>query len=1185
LVLEACRAGAEQSLVIDLGTARQLLDFRGTTRSITDEAAEEQLRGAVALHNTLASRKVAYLADEVGMGKTYVALGALALFRHFNPLFRLLVIAPRENIQRKWLKEQRNFVRNNVRFADLRVKAVHGAPARPAVACHNLLELVRDASLNPDRDFFTRLSSFSLPVGAGRESVQRYRRELLSHLPWADSKALDIDLREKDTVKTFKDSFARAVCAALPIFDLVIVDEGHNLKHGFGPSVSARNRVLALTFGHPSEHAKGFRGYGPRARRVLFLSATPLENDYVQLWNQLDVFGFGGAAPELISKSASDDERRACAQQFLIRRVTEMKVGEARLTKNLYRREWRQGGVSSHDEPLAVAEADRDRQRLVVALVQKKVSEVLGHERFNNSFQIGMLASFESFLETAKAKPKEDDEQASTFDDGEQTDDLDERLGVDVGSLNSLARSYRRQFGRELPHPKMDALVENLAAGLPRGRKALVFVRRVASVKELQAKLEERYDDWLIGRLRRDLPSELFTRIEKVFGDYRAERIERRRRQLVVASGDAGELEEEGAPRYVVPDELDSGGLDSFFAWFFRGEGPPRIFSGAALQRRFSQATSAVSTFFEDNVVAWLLDARPGGVLNALADCVATTLNDVVPDLIARAERRLPAGRKDRKVGRLDLFLAIQEAALELLAERPGRLQERARIVLQSIGAGPAPVARGSRAPENAERRLEEPTFFTELRARSALCHLLWPDSAEADFRSAFRERELRRMLLSGTARLGHAFIDLWTLAVRQLGSLNVGIRQDEEDGTSGLIDAYLDELERQMTSGDAEFRAFRELQMAAENFGLIVNVNVPDLWRTPLPEAARTIGRLLGRQQPIGGMFGEINQTLVRQFRLPGYPFVLITTDLLQEGEDLHTFCSAVYHYGISWMPSSMEQRIGRIDRVNSESERRLTRLNGHPDGDHKLQVYYPHLRDTVEVLQVERVLERMNRFIRLMHRDLAQPEGERKQVHIPDEILRLHRDIAPITEPLRTAFPIRDELLRATPRPLAASQTAADGLLARFYRLRTASLGGLQIDWETSHPEDALVGTVHRKGRHQPFTLLLRSFEGRLLLRCVSPIGAWDWETNLAEISRIAFPLAVQIATSFDDKRQAHLLSAEAEVLLADEQSDSARTAWLIDTVTAAADQLETIVVPRADQSLQDVHEALDRESDRAD
>src|SRR5688500_14398085 len=97
-------------LMIDLEVGRALLDFG---RRIGHHRAEEQLRGAVAIHNILSKHRVAYLADEVGMGKTYVALGALALFRHFEPNFRLLIIAPRENIQKKWEKERFNFVANN----------------------------------------------------------------------------------------------------------------------------------------------------------------------------------------------------------------------------------------------------------------------------------------------------------------------------------------------------------------------------------------------------------------------------------------------------------------------------------------------------------------------------------------------------------------------------------------------------------------------------------------------------------------------------------------------------------------------------------------------------------------------------------------------------------------------------------------------------------------------------------------------------------------------------------------------------------------------------------------------------------------------------------------------------------------------------------------------------------------
>ena len=59
----------------------------------------------MAAFNMLARNGCAYLADEVGMGKTYVALGVMSLLRYFDPHARIVVIAPRENIQRKWVKE------------------------------------------------------------------------------------------------------------------------------------------------------------------------------------------------------------------------------------------------------------------------------------------------------------------------------------------------------------------------------------------------------------------------------------------------------------------------------------------------------------------------------------------------------------------------------------------------------------------------------------------------------------------------------------------------------------------------------------------------------------------------------------------------------------------------------------------------------------------------------------------------------------------------------------------------------------------------------------------------------------------------------------------------------------------------------------------------------------------------
>jgi hypothetical protein len=51
-----------------------------------ESLGKQQLEGAVALHNMLARQGIAYLADEVGMGKTYIALGVVALMRRLNPV-------------------------------------------------------------------------------------------------------------------------------------------------------------------------------------------------------------------------------------------------------------------------------------------------------------------------------------------------------------------------------------------------------------------------------------------------------------------------------------------------------------------------------------------------------------------------------------------------------------------------------------------------------------------------------------------------------------------------------------------------------------------------------------------------------------------------------------------------------------------------------------------------------------------------------------------------------------------------------------------------------------------------------------------------------------------------------------------------------------------------------------------
>lgn len=1150
--------------MIDLKAAEQLLDFGA--RMGAGQRAQEQLEGAVAIHNILLQHNVAYLADEVGMGKTYVALGAMALFRHFDPQFRVMIIAPRENIQNKWEKELRNFVQHNVRFADLRVKATDGRPARPLVSCHNLLDLVHEAVLDPNRDFFTRLTSFSLPLAGGdrvdSDAARRLRAGVQQRLPWMPDEIFD--LRNK---QEFKDQFARAVCCALPVFDLLIVDEGHNLRHGFQERSAARNRVLALALGHPSDRPdrRLFPSYGPRARRVLFLSATPVEETYAQLWNQLDVVGRANGFEALRDRDIDDERKKVTVSQFLVRRVTAIRIGDSEYTKNLYRREWRNGGVLKHDDPIQVSDP---RQRLIVALVQKKVSELLRHERFNRSFQIGMLASFESFLETAKLKRLDD--EGSNFDDAGQADDEFEKEGIDVGDVNKLARAYRKRFGEEMPHPKMDAVVESLTQSWRRGDKALVFVRRVASVKELKRKLDECYDAWLLARLRRELPAAVLERFEQAVELYQGERSVQRDSETPAPADDPTD---------------DHGGTDSFFAWFFRGEGPKGFVSGANVQQRFMQAGAVYSTFFEDNYAADLLGCRPGEVETALARVLQVDGAELRARLRDRSKAFLT---RTRKVARADRFEAVQAAAVELMQECAGPHQERARVVWHERFESSRKRPHALQAPDIGGW-LELPTFFTELRQRPELREQLWPEPAYDDFRASFRERELRRQLLASAARLGHAFIDLYVMTIQRLGSLDLRAQETADDEAldlnAGRISEYLSLLDRQRLSprSGRDWSAFDELADIAAHFHLILDVNAHDAHAQPLARTVRDFGQLLGQQRPVGGMSGQVNHTLVRQFRMPGYPLVLISTDLLQEGEDLHTFCSSIHHYGISWTASSMEQRIGRIDRVRSQTDRRLSKVQSSPVGEELLQVYYPYLSDTVEILQVQRVLERMNTFLRLMHAGLHQTGPEDRRIDTGKEFARGQGVVAPIRDRLQSAFPVQRTLLEGTIQQLAVGREVGDGAEARLAALRDPRLPGLDIRWEPITQRGTLMGTARLEPRQQPFRLMLQARSGRLVLRCISPVGRVGPESMEVQdaIVDTARKRSVRVAAIPTVDANTYDLTVESDVLLgADSSCDATRAALLVARVVRNADILEDIHLLGRDEILETFREDLEQE-----
>ena len=1098
----------------------KLIDFAPSGEDRDKAFGSQQRDGTVAAFNMLARNGCAYLADEVGMGKTYVALGVMGLLRYFDPHARIVVIAPRENIQRKWVKELRNFVGRNWRVVGNRVKSLQGGPVWEPAVCGSLAEFAREALVNQDRDFFLRMTSFSIRL-SDPENRQRTRSALVDNIPWLKPRHIP-----NYTPKGFRDAFAVALNGAVPEADLVICDEAHNLKHGFSADGSTRNRVMGLAFGHPEGDAFGQPWYRRKAKRVLLLSATPFEDDYAAIQRQLSVFGFGDAMLEGANGEASvsvatladpkkaEDEKRRVAQRLLVRRVSGLRIAGRLHTKNMYRREWRRGGLENHDEPIKIEDP---KQRLIVALMQKKVAEVLQTEQFNNQFQIGMLSSFESFLQSVETVHRRDADEPA-FDGEEQRRGLTdrERDGIDTEAIGEVVRSYREVFRSALPHPKLDTTAATLSGAFATGEKALVFVRRVATVGELAAKLDESFDTWVRARMEAQLP-DLHQEIVTLFERYDRERL-RRPEEVEAANKDDTELTNEHE-RIDQRDDLeadDEGGAESFFAWFFRGSGPSGVLSGAAFQKnRLSSTSSAYATLFEDDYVASLLGAEAGDVLESLARVLGKP-----PERCTEQLRRLAYGffreRSRRQDGypRLYVYEGYQAAGLHLLRKCNGEIGEQADVMLEErfpgIRPSPQEPPTGFPAPDTG---IGLTTVFTELRRRPALRRLLWPEeSVGGEFRSVFRRQEQRRELLSAMARLGAPYIDLYIRAIARIGSFSLGHRQETESAEELAVD-FVSLLGHQ--SDTPGFHAFYELSQAAEAFDHLVSVNFPEAPSRPLPELARLYGITLQKQVPVGRMSGGVNQRLVRQFRMPGYPLVLVTTDVLQEGEDLHTFCRRVVHYGIAWTPSAMEQRTGRVDRIGGLVQRRL---DGSPEpaaADNLIQVYYPHLRDTVELLQVRRVLRRLNRFLQLIHRGDRAVGADGHAIDTTRALLEELEDLPPIEGELESAFPIEPHWLEGelgpddvvTPnweRQYVNLEDLWQALCEHHPIVKQASgvkqLRYGEIPASAAESTRAGMGGAAASGRMQHFTLGLRSQVAgdEILIECESTIGTADLEDD---------------------------------------------------------------------------------------
>lgn len=127
-----------------------------------------------------------------------------------------------------------------------------------------------------------------------------------------------------------------------------------------------------------------------------------------------------------------------------------------------------------------------------------------------------------------------------------------------------------------------------------------------------------------------------------------------------------------------------------------------------------------------------------------------------------------------------------------------------------------------------------------------------------------------------------------------------------------------------------------------------------------------------------------ETRQRLMLAFNTPFYPEILVASSVLAEGVDLHLNCRFVIHHDLCWNPSTLEQRTGRVDRVGAKTER-----VGKP-----IHVYLPYLSQTQDEKMYRVVMDRERWFNVVMGEeyspDSMNTERLASRIELPESIAR---------------------------------------------------------------------------------------------------------------------------------------------------------------------------------------------------
>ncbi len=358
--------------------------------------------------------------------------------------------------------------------------------------------------------------------------------------------------------------------------------------------------------------------------------------------------------------------------------------------------------------------------------------------------------------------------------------------------------------------------------------------------------------------------------------------------------------------------------------------------------------------WYEDHVQAFVPDReRPGEAARH-------------PKLAATVRRTVELWEKGEKVL---LFCTYRETARALREHIRHAIDNRIlSLVSERMGWDTTRRAEARGVLKRMARRLSD----AEGRLRKEVVEFLHAVIDQAEFSELTENRDRLLKLLTGYVR-SHSFI------ARYFPRQFLGDEMSEEPGAfAGAVEQARDLSGTTLRDRVVEFLRFAT-ELAVRGRAASAAGDAGE-WADPLGhyldavadsvrprQVAQDEGLADGRGRSIRALhvvrmvFGDTprpaRERVMQAFNSPLFPEVLISSSVLGEGVDLHRFCRFVIHHDLSWNPSVIEQRTGRLDRIRCRGE-----TAGRP-----IVVYEPYIAESADE-KLYRVLRDRERWFQVV-------------------------------------------------------------------------------------------------------------------------------------------------------------------------------------------------------------------------